>query len=59
MARIGKMRALWAFLIGAFWINTALVVAAGVDTLRAELSTGQSLAVFAVFAWSQGSFRRR
>ena len=49
MARIGKMRALWAFLIGAFWINTALVVAAGVDTLRAELSTGQSLTVFAVF----------
>jgi hypothetical protein len=49
MARIGKMRAVWAFLIGAFWINTALVVAAGVDTLRAELPTGQSIAVFAAF----------
>jgi hypothetical protein len=54
MARIGKMRAIWAFLIGAFWINTALVVAAGVDTLRAELATGQSLAVFAVFALITG-----
>jgi Sap, sulfolipid-1-addressing protein len=49
MARIGKMRAIWAFLIGAFWINTALVVAAGVDTLRAELPTSQSIAVFAAF----------
>ena len=49
MARIGKMRPIWAFLIGAFWINTALVVAAGVDTLRAELPTGQSIAVFAAF----------
>ena len=50
MARIGQMRALWAFLIGAFWINTALVVAAAVDTLRANLSNGQSIAVFAVFS---------
>src|SRR3954451_20032638 len=49
MTRIGKMSPLWAFLIGAFWINTALVVAAGVDTLRAELSTGQSIAVLAAF----------
>ena len=49
MIRIGQMRPLWAFLIGAFWINTALVVAAGVDTLRAELPTTQSLAVFAAF----------
>ena len=49
MTRIGQMRPLWAFLIGAFWINTALVVAAGVDTLRAELPTTQSLAVFAAF----------
>jgi hypothetical protein len=49
MARIGKMRAIWAFLIGAFWINTALVVAAGVDTLRAELPTEQSILVFAAF----------
>ena len=50
MARIGKMRALWAFLIGAFWINTALVVAAAVDTLRANLPDGESIAVLAVFA---------
>ena len=50
MARIGKMRALWAFLIGAFWINTALVVAGAVDTLRANLSDGESIAVLAVFA---------
>ena len=28
MTRIGKMRPVWAFLIGAFWINTTLVVAA-------------------------------
>ena len=38
MTRIGKMSPIWAFLIGAFWINTTLVVAAAVDTLRAELS---------------------
>jgi Sap, sulfolipid-1-addressing protein len=50
MMRIGQLRALWAFLIGAFWINTALVVAAGVDTLRANLSKGQSIAVFAAFS---------
>src|SRR5271169_5604622 len=25
MARIGKMSPIWAFLIGAFWINTTLV----------------------------------
>ncbi len=49
MARIGKMHPIWAFLIGAFWINTTLVVAAGVDTLRAELPTNQSIAVFAAF----------
>jgi hypothetical protein len=50
MKRIGRMRPIWAFLIGAFWINTALVVAAGIDTLRAELPKGESIAVFAVFA---------
>jgi NAD/NADP transhydrogenase beta subunit len=49
MDRIDKLSGLWAFLIGAFWINTALVIAAGIDTLRAELSSGQSIAVFAVF----------
>ena len=49
MTRIGKMSPIWAFLIGAFWINTTLVVAAGVDTLRADLATGQSIAVFAAF----------
>src|SRR3954463_2166620 len=49
MTRIGKLRPVWAFLIGAFWINTALVIAAGVDTLRANLSRGESLAVFGVF----------
>jgi len=49
MATIGKMSPVWAFLIGAFWINTALVVAAGVDTLRAELSNSESVAVFAAF----------
>ena len=50
MARIGRMRARWAFLIGAFWINTALVVAAGTDTLRANLPTQESLIVFAAFS---------
>jgi hypothetical protein len=49
MERIDRLSALWAFLIGAFWINTALVVAAGIDTLRAELSNSQSIAVFAIF----------
>jgi Sap, sulfolipid-1-addressing protein len=49
MARIGKLSPVWAFLIGAFWINTTLVVAAGVDTLRANLPKGESIAVFAVF----------
>jgi len=49
MTRIGKMRPLWAFLIGAFWINTTLVVAAAVDTLRAELSNRDSIIVFAAF----------
>jgi Sap, sulfolipid-1-addressing protein len=49
MARIGRMSPIWAFLIGAFWINTTLVAAAAVDTLRAELATGQSLAIFAAF----------
>jgi hypothetical protein len=49
MAKIGKMSPVWAFLIGAFWINTALVVAAGVDTLRAELPNSQSIPVFAAF----------
>jgi hypothetical protein len=49
MTRIGKMSPAWAFLIGAFWINSALVVAAGVDTLRADLPSGQAIAVFAAF----------
>ncbi len=49
MARIGRMSPIWAFLIGAFWINTTLVLAAAVDTLRAELPTGRSLATFAAF----------
>ena len=50
MTRIGKMKPLWAFLIGAFWINTALVVAAAVDTLRANIPDGQAVAVFALFS---------
>jgi len=50
MKKIGQMKPLWAFLIGAFWINTALVIAAAVDTLRANLSSGQSIAAFAVFS---------
>ena len=49
MTRIGKMSPVWAFLIGAFWINTAVVVAAGVDTLRAEISNRDSIIVFAAF----------
>jgi hypothetical protein len=49
MERIDKLSPIWAFLIGAFWINSALVIAAGIDTLRAELSDSQSIAVFAVF----------
>jgi Sap, sulfolipid-1-addressing protein len=49
MARIGKMRPIWAFLIGAFWINTTVVIAAGVDTLRADLSNRDSLVVLLGF----------
>jgi hypothetical protein len=49
MKRIGKLSPVWAFLIGAFWINTTLVIAAAVDTLRANLSRGESVAVFAAF----------
>jgi len=49
MKKIGTMRPVWAFLIGAFWINTALVVAAAVDALRAELPNGESLVVLAAF----------
>lgn len=49
MTRIGKLRPVWAFLIGAFWINTTLVIAAGVDTLRANLSKRESIAVFGAF----------
>jgi hypothetical protein len=49
MKRIGTMRPIWAFLVGAFWINTALVVAAAIDALRAELPNGESLAVLALF----------
>lgn len=49
MTRIGELSPVWAFLIGAFWINTTVVIAAGVDTLRADLSNGQSLVVFAAF----------
>jgi hypothetical protein len=49
MTRISDMRPVAAFLIGAFWINTTLVLAAAVDVLRAELPKGQSLAVFAAF----------
>lgn len=49
MSRIGKMKPIWAFLIGAFWINTTVVVAAGVDTLRAGLSNRDSLVVLVGF----------
>ena len=49
MVRIGKMRAVWAFAIGAFWINTTVVIAAGVDTLRANLSNRDSFVVLAAF----------
>jgi len=49
MTRIGRMSPMWAFLIGAFWINTTLVIAASVDTVRANLSSGESMVVFAAF----------
>jgi hypothetical protein len=49
MTRIGKMSPVFAFLIGAFWINTTIVIAAGVDTLLAELPNGESMVVFAAF----------
>jgi hypothetical protein len=49
MTRIGEMSPVWAFLIGAFWINTTVVIAAAVDTLRADIPNGSSIAVFAAF----------
>jgi hypothetical protein len=49
MTRIGTMSPVWAFLIGAFWINTTLVIAASVDTVRADLPNGESMIVFAAF----------
>ncbi len=55
MKRIDTIKPLWAFLIGAFWINTALVVAAAVDTLRAEISDGTAVTVFAVFSLATAS----
>jgi hypothetical protein len=55
MARIGRMKPIWAFLIGAFWINTTLVVAAGIDTLRTELRTAEALAVFGAFTLVTGA----
>jgi Sap, sulfolipid-1-addressing protein len=55
MARIGRMRPIWAFLVGAFWINTAIVVAAAVDTLRAEPRSAEALGVFAAFALVTGA----
>jgi ribose/xylose/arabinose/galactoside ABC-type transport system permease subunit len=48
--RIGRLRPLVAFGLGAFWINAALVVAAALETLRADLPTGESVAVCAWFA---------
>ena len=50
MVKIGQMKPIWAFLIGAFWINTALVVAAAVDVLRANVSYSTAVTVFAVFS---------
>jgi hypothetical protein len=50
IARIGTMRPLVAFGLGAFWINAALVVAAGVDALRADLGTTEAVTICLVFA---------
>ena len=50
MQRIDAMRPIVAFGLGAFWINSALVIAAAVDTLRADLSTATSLAVCVLFS---------
>ncbi len=50
MKKIGQMKPLWAFLIGAFWINTALVVAAAVDMLKANISDSSRSPSFAVFS---------
>ena len=50
MAAIGRMSARWVFLLGAFWINIALVVPAATDILKADLSTTDSLIACAAFA---------
>lgn len=50
VGRIGTMRPLVAFGLGAFWINVALVMAAGVDTLRADGGTTEAVTVCVLFA---------
>ena len=50
MATIGRMQGRWVFLLGAFWINIALVIPAATDILKADLSTTDSLVASAVFA---------
>jgi hypothetical protein len=55
LERIGQIRPLVAFGFGAFWINAALVVAAALETLRADLPAGQSVLVCAWFALLTGA----
>src|SRR5262249_7040896 len=55
MERIGELRPIVAFALGAFWINAALVIAAATSTVRADLPSAQSLAVCALFAVVSGS----
>ena len=50
MKAVGEMRARWVFLLGAFWINVALVLPAANAILQADLSTTDSLIACAVFA---------
>ncbi len=50
MERIGAMRPVVAFGLGAFWINVALVAAAAVDTLRADVGKANSVTACALFA---------
>jgi hypothetical protein len=55
MARIGELRPVVAFALGAFWINAALVIAAAASTVRADLPTAESLLACVLVAIVSGS----
>jgi hypothetical protein len=55
MERIGDLRPIMACALGAFWINSALVIAAATTTVRDDAPAAESLAACAVVAVISGS----